>query len=72
VYNFINRPGHAPLERIQKRLHEGHNGMVPPSLSTHYYDALFMIKEAIEKTGVTGDPKKLKEERKKIADYCAT
>ena len=45
--------------------------MVPPSLSTHYYDALYMIKEAIEKTGVTGDPKKLKEERKKIADYCA-
>ena len=30
-----------------------------------------MIKEAIEKTGVTGDPKKLKEERKMIADYCA-
>jgi branched-chain amino acid transport system substrate-binding protein len=30
-----------------------------------------MIKEAIEKTGVTGDPKKLKEERKKIADYIA-
>jgi branched-chain amino acid transport system substrate-binding protein len=28
-----------------------------------------MIKEAIEKSGVTGDPKKLKEERKKIADY---
>jgi hypothetical protein len=29
-----------------------------------------MVKEAIEKTGVTGDPAKLAEERKKIADYC--
>ncbi|HOH17654.1 MAG TPA: ABC transporter substrate-binding protein, partial [Rectinema sp.] len=48
-----------------------HNGQMPFSLSPNYYDALYMIKEAIEKTGVTGDPKKLKEERKKIADYCA-
>ena len=30
-----------------------------------------MIKDAIEKTGVTGDPKLLKVERKKIADYLA-
>jgi len=28
-----------------------------------------MIKEAIQNTAVTGDPKKLKEERKMIADY---
>jgi hypothetical protein len=41
------------------------NGMQPPSLSTNYYDAVCMIKRAIESTGVTGDPKKLKEERKK-------
>ena len=30
-----------------------------------------MIKEAIEKTGVTGSPAKLKAERKMIADYLA-
>jgi branched-chain amino acid transport system substrate-binding protein len=29
-----------------------------------------MVKEAIENTGVTGDPKKLAEERIKIRDYC--
>jgi branched-chain amino acid transport system substrate-binding protein len=29
-----------------------------------------MIKEAIENTGVTGNPKKLTEERIKIRDYC--
>ncbi|MCK7470142.1 MAG: hypothetical protein MZU95_04575 [Desulfomicrobium escambiense] len=73
VYNYINPDlGHPALERLQGGLHEGpqrHGCRF--SLSTNYYDALYMIKEAIEKTGVTGDPKKLKEERKKIADYCA-
>ena len=34
-----------------------------------FYDALFMIKDAIEDTGVTGDPAKLAEERLKIRDY---
>ena len=29
-----------------------------------------MIKRAIEDTGITGDPKKLAEERIKIRDYC--
>ena len=29
-----------------------------------------MVKEAIENTGVTGDPEKLAEERIKIRDYC--
>jgi hypothetical protein len=29
-----------------------------------------MIKQAIEATGVTGDPAKVKEERKKIADWA--
>jgi hypothetical protein len=30
-----------------------------------------MIKRSIESTAVTGDPKKLKEERKMIAEYMA-
>jgi len=34
-----------------------------------YYDVVYAVKEAIEKTGVTGDPGKLKEERLKIRDY---
>jgi branched-chain amino acid transport system substrate-binding protein len=37
---------------------------VPP-----YFDAPYAIKEAIEKTGVTGDPAKIAEERVKIRDY---
>ena len=47
-----------------------HNGMEPGSLATIYYDCVYMVKEAIENTGVTGDPNKLAEERIKIRDYC--
>ena len=72
VYNYINPFVVNPRwDAFKAALEKDHNGMAPFSLSPNYYDALYMIKEAIEKTGVTGDPKKLKEERKKIADYCA-
>jgi branched-chain amino acid transport system substrate-binding protein len=72
VYNYINPDVDNPRWNVFKAAFmKDHNGMAPFSLSTNYYDALYMVKEAIEKTGVTGDPKKLKEERKKIADYCA-
>jgi branched-chain amino acid transport system substrate-binding protein len=72
VYNYINPFVDNPRWNAFKAAFEkDHNGMAPFSLSPNYYDALYMIKEAIEKTGVTGDPKKLQDERKKIADYCA-
>lgn len=72
VYNYINPDLSTPrYEAFKAAFKKDHNGMDPFSLSPNYYDALYMIKEAIEKTGVTGDPKKLADERKKIADYCA-
>jgi branched-chain amino acid transport system substrate-binding protein len=72
VYNYINPDVDNPRwNAFKAAFMKDHNGMAPFSLSTNYYDAVYMLKEAIEKTGVTGDPKKLKEERKKIADYCA-
>jgi branched-chain amino acid transport system substrate-binding protein len=72
VYNYINLDISNPRWNAFKAAFEkDHKGMAPFSLSPNYYDALYMIKEAIEKTGVTGDPSKLSEERKKIADYCA-
>jgi branched-chain amino acid transport system substrate-binding protein len=72
IYNYINVDVDTPRWNAFKEAYAAdHNGMQPPSLSTNYYDAVYMIKEAIEKTGVTGDPKKLKEERKKIAEYMA-
>jgi len=72
VYNYINLDVSNPRwDAFKAAFAKDHNGMAPFSLSPNYYDALYMIKEAIEKTGVTGDPSKLAEERKKIADYCA-
>jgi len=71
IYNYINVDTTTPRWVAFKEAYaKDHNGLQPPSLSTNYYDAVYMIKAAIEATGVTGDPKKLKEERKKIADYC--
>jgi branched-chain amino acid transport system substrate-binding protein len=37
-----------------------------------FYVATYMVKDAIEKTGVTGDPAKLEEERAKIRDHINT
>ena len=72
IYNANNPNLDTPRwNAFRKAYGQDHNGEQPPSLSTNYYDAVYMIKEAMEKTGVTGDPKKLKAERKKIADYCA-
>jgi branched-chain amino acid transport system substrate-binding protein len=71
IYNYIDSTLDTPRWNAYKEAYmEDHDGMSPPSLSTHYYDAVYMIKEAIENTGITGDPAKLKEERRKIRDYC--
>jgi branched-chain amino acid transport system substrate-binding protein len=72
VYNYLNLETSNPRwDKFKTEFAKAHNGNMPFSLSPNYYDALYMIKEAIEKTGVTGDKAKLKEERKKIADYMA-
>jgi len=69
IYNYINVDQDTPRWNAFKEAYQkDHNGLQPPSLSTNYYDAVYMIKRAIEETGVTGDPKKLKEERKLVAE----
>lgn len=71
LYNYINPNSSNPRWVSFKRAYkEDHNGIEPGSLATVYYDVLYMIKEAIEETGITGDPARLKEERIKIRDYC--
>ena len=70
IYNYINPNLDNPRWNAFKQAYaDSHKGDQPPSLSTNYYDAVYMIKDAIEKTGVTGSPGKLKAERKMIADY---
>ena len=72
IYNYINPDLDTPRWNAFKTAYaKDHEGTEPPSLSTNYYDAVYMIKQAIEKTGVTGDPAKLADERKMIADYLA-
>lgn len=72
IYNYINPNINSPRWNGFKTAYmRAHNGNQPPSLSTNYYDALYMIKRAIEHTAVTGNPKKLKEERKMIAEYIS-
>jgi branched-chain amino acid transport system substrate-binding protein len=72
IYNYIDPNLDTPRwNAFREAYRKDHNGELPPSLETNYYDAVYMIKEAIEKTGITGNPAKLAEERKKIADYCA-
>jgi len=43
----------------------------PNAFAVSAYDAVYMIKEAIEKMGVTNDPKDLAQDRTKIKDYLA-
>ena len=71
---FIGMPYNYDLPRTRwqsfiKAFGAAHGGGIPPMYVPCYYDAPFAIKEAIEKTGVTGDPAKLAEERVKIRDY---
>jgi len=60
-------PVHAKYLKEYKDSHNGRGfiGYVPVT-----YDMITMIKQAFETTGVTGDPAKLKEERKKVADWA--
>jgi branched-chain amino acid transport system substrate-binding protein len=72
LYNYINPDLSTPRwDAVKDAFMKAHNNTPAPSLVTNYYDAVYMIKEAIEKTGVTGSPSKLKAERKLISDYIA-
>ncbi|HEY9054989.1 MAG TPA: ABC transporter substrate-binding protein [Rectinemataceae bacterium] len=72
IYNYVNDELSTPRWNAFKKAYMAdHNNTQVPSLAPNYYDAVYLVKEAIEKTGITGDPKKLKEERKKISDYIA-
>jgi len=71
IYNYIDLNLDDPRWQAFREAYKAdHNGIEPASLSTNYYDSVYMIKEAIENTEITGDPNKLAEERIKIRDYC--
>ena len=71
IYNYVDPNLDTPRwQEFRQAFKDDHDGIEPFSLSPNYYDAVYMIKEAIEQTGITGGPEKLKEERKVLADYC--
>jgi branched-chain amino acid transport system substrate-binding protein len=70
IYNYINPNIDTPRWNAFATAYAAdHKGDQPASLSPNYYDAVYMIKAAIEATKATGSPTKLKAERKAIADY---
>ena len=72
IYNYLNPDFSSPRwDAVKAAYAKDHNGTEAPSLLKNYYDAVYMIKEAIEKTAVTGDPSKLAAERKMISDYMS-
>ena len=71
IYNYADPNLNTPRwNAFRQAFKDDHNGIEPFSLSPNYYDAVYMIKAAIEALPITGDPKKLAEERKMIAEYC--
>jgi branched-chain amino acid transport system substrate-binding protein len=71
IYNYADPNLSSPRwNAFREAFKKDYDGMEPFSLSPNYYDAVYMIKRAIETTGVTGDPKKLAAERALIRDYC--
>ncbi len=71
IYNYVDPNLDTPRwAAFRQAFKDDHEGMEPFSLSPNYYDAVYMIKRAIEDLGITGAPAKLAEERKAIADYC--
>ena len=70
LYNYIDPNSDNPRWiKFKEEYKKDHGGKEPGSLATNYYDAVYMIKEAIENKEITGDPDKLTEERKMIRDY---
>ena len=70
IYNYTNPFLDTPRWNAYEEAYAAdHDGQSPPSLSTHYYDAVYMIAEAIEEMELTGDRDRLQEERRAIRDY---
>ncbi len=66
-------PTYSPnpvFAKYSKAYRESHNGRPWGGFTPITYDMLHMIKNAIEETGATGDPAKVKEERTKIKDWA--
>lgn len=70
IYNYIDPTSEDPRWiAFRDAYREDHGGQMPGSLATNYYDAVYMISEAIANTDIVGDPSRLAEERILMRDY---
>ncbi|MBN2041431.1 MAG: ABC transporter substrate-binding protein [Spirochaetes bacterium] len=63
-YHFTDK-----YDEFNKKYNKEHPGQYLDAFTYVTGDMLYMLKECFEKEGITGDPAKLAEERKKISDY---
>jgi branched-chain amino acid transport system substrate-binding protein len=71
IYNYADPNLSNPRwDTFRGAFKREYNGVEPFSLAANYYDAVYMIKRAIEAQDITGDPKILAAERVLIRDYC--
>lgn len=72
IYTNVS-PFHAENPKFEvflKRYMESHGGEPLKFMSHFNAELLYLIKEAIEEQGITGDPARLREERIMIRDYA--
>ena len=72
LWNFTNMLSKEPRwQALYKKFREAFPEFTYPDMGIpNAYDLVYMVKDAIEKNGITGDPAKRVEERNKIRDYC--
>ena len=71
IWNFTNELSQEPRWRaLYNKFRKAFPEFVHPDMGVSgAYDVVYMIKAAIEKNGITGDPPKRVEERNKIREY---
>jgi branched-chain amino acid transport system substrate-binding protein len=70
--HFLNMESKAPKwQALYAKYRKAFPEFKAPTLGVPYnYDMVYMFKAAVEKTGITGDPEKLTEERETLRQYC--
>ena len=73
--NCYTQENHNPVDpnpawqKVMAAYDKEFPGQVPPATVLEFYDAVYLVKQAIEELKITGDPKKLDEERAAMSEY---
>jgi branched-chain amino acid transport system substrate-binding protein len=70
IWSFADQANADPRwQALRKAWKEKSGQDAIGAIQMAYYDVIYLQKQAIEETGVTGDPAKLAEERQKLTDW---